>query len=444
MNFPHHNPTFIIKTLGCKVNQYESEVMRQSLLRNGYNESGNPELADIYIINSCTVTHKADRDTRRLIRHFHKVNPKAKTIVCGCYAELKEDREALSQIPGVTWLVRNREKDSISEILMSMIKMQDTRYKQITNYKSQITSFKDRDRAFVKIQDGCSHSCSYCKVVLVRGPSVSRSEEEILNEIGQLIQSGHKEIVLTGVCLGGWGRDFKRRLTLDYLLKKICDLKENFRLRISSIEPIYVTSELVNAVWELPKICKHFHIPLQSGDDKILKAMNRPYNAKQFSTLLKMIKKKLPNSAFTTDVIVGFPGEDENSFRKTYRFLKRIKPSRMHIFAYSKRIGTRASGFGEIPDAGKVKPRKEILKHLAHSLTIQYDMRFKNKIIHVVVESQRDKTTQLLTGYTDTYIKVLLDGPDSLLNCLIAARILKVSGNGIFAKPLNLDKGLSI
>ena len=412
--------------------------MRENLLRGGYNESGDSELADIYIVNSCTVTHKADRDTRRLLRHFHKVNPKAKIIVCGCYVELKEDREVLSQIPGVTRLVRNREKGRIGDMLTSVHSPQSI------VHSSQITSFKDRDRAFVKIQDGCNHRCSYCKVALVRGPSASRCEKEILNEIGQLIQSGHKEIVLTGICLGAWGRDFKKHLTLDYLLKGISNLKENFRLRLSSIEPIYITDELINTVWKLPKICKHFHIPLQSGDDKILKAMNRPYTTKQFLILLKMIKRKLPNFAFTTDVMVGFPGEDGNSFRKTYRFLKRIKPSRMHIFTYSKRIGTRASGFREIPDAGKVKERKEILKNLAHFLRIQYAGRLKNKIIHVLVESKRDKFTQLLTGYTDTYIKVLLDGPDSLLNCLIPVRLLKVSGNGIFAKPLNLDKGLSI
>ena len=174
MNFSHHNPTFIIKTLGCKVNQYESEVMRQGLLRNGYNESETPELADIYIVNSCTVTHKADRDTRRLIRHFHKVNPKAKMIVCGCYAELKEDREALSQIPGVTWLVRNKEKKRIEKILTSVHSPQSTIDSGgWTVDKQLITTFKDRDRGFVKSQDGCSHRCSYCKVAVVRAPSRS-------------------------------------------------------------------------------------------------------------------------------------------------------------------------------------------------------------------------------------------------------------------------------
>ncbi|NQT22257.1 MAG: tRNA (N(6)-L-threonylcarbamoyladenosine(37)-C(2))-methylthiotransferase MtaB [Candidatus Omnitrophica bacterium] len=438
MNSQKNKPTFIIKTVGCKVNQYESELMRENLLNVGFFESEIRDIADLYIINSCTVTHKADRDTRRLVRHFYRMNPNAEIVVCGCYAELDEDRKRLAELPGVSFLIRNNEKENIAEIISS-----GTMHK-VSKKISGLETFKGRDRAFVKIQDGCNHHCSYCKVSLVRGPSVSKSEMQVLEEVRRLVEAGYKEIVLTGVCVGAWGRDLKQPLSLDFLVRKICAISTEFRVRISSIEPLYVTDDLINAVSELPNACNHFHIPLQSGDDKILRLMNRPYNTKQFLLLRRRIEKKIPRFGLTTDVMIGFPGEDERSFKRTLNFIKKVAPIRIHIFTYSKREGTMASRMPAMNDIVVLKRRKDRMQALWHSLNRRYAERLRGKRVDVVVESTRDKLTDYLAGYTGTYLRVLFDGPDEACGTLLAATITDVSKKGIFVSPPNLDKGPSL
>jgi len=422
-----HNPTFFIKTLGCKVNQCESDQMRECLIEAGFRESIDVSNADLYIINSCTVTHRADRETRRLIRYFHTSNPEAKIIVAGCYAETDKDRLSLSRIDGVTHLIRNKGKDKILEIIRTEFNLLEKKVGE-TPRRS-----RKRDRVFVKIQDGCDNRCSYCKVSIVRGASISKAEDEILSEVTCLVSNGFKEIVLTGVCLGAWGRDFKNPLSLSDLLKKICSVDGDFRIRLSSIEPQYVTDQLIQIISESPKICRHLHLSLQSGDEKILRMMNRKYTPSEFLTLLKRIRKKMPKVAFTTDLIVGFPGEDDRSFKKTYKFIKKAKPSRVHIFTYSTREGTRAFDFKDLPPDVKVKKRLKMLQELAKRIALGYANIFKNKTVPVLVESNRDKHTNLLTGYTDTYIKVFLDGPDKYFNHIIPSRISEVSEKGIFA-----------
>ena len=326
MNYPN-NTTFLIKTLGCKVNQYESDKIRERLAMYGFREAGAPGRADIYIINSCTVTHKADRETRRLIRHFNHLNPASKIFVAGCYAETDKDRSELSKIGGITHLIRNKEKNDIPDIIAKEFNVRDK-----DPSRKDRTIFTDRDRAFLKIQDGCDNRCAYCKVSMVRGQSVSRDESEILEEIGHLVSLGFKEIVLTGVCLGAWGGEKKEPQDLSYLLRSICRVEGDFRIRLSSIEPEYVTDDLIETISLSPKICDHLHVSLQSGSDEILRLMNRKYSAKQFAVLIKRIRKRIPKCAFTTDIIVGFPGEDDRAFRETSRFLSKVRPSRDHIF----------------------------------------------------------------------------------------------------------------
>jgi len=430
MNFPDKSarPTFTIKTLGCKVNQYESQAMRESLLRNGFSEEIGEEKTDFFIINSCTVTGKADRDTRNLIRHFHRRNPKGKIVVAGCYAELDSDREMLANMPGVIHLVRNREKGRITEILTT----DDGR--QATDEKSGITDFKDRNRAFVKIQDGCDYRCSYCKVSIVRGPSRSRGLEEIVKEVRCLIEKGFKEIVLTGVCLGAWGKDLTDpnqppRLTgvgwesgLAGLIKKLSRLEDKFRIRLSSIEPGYVIDEIIGMLRNNAKVCKHLHMPLQSGDDRVLKLMNRPYTTGKFTQLVKKARKHIPDMAITTDVLLGFPGEDNKSFQRTEKFIKDIRPSRIHVFSYSKREGTAAAKFKSYTDKKEVRERVNIITDLGKRLQADFAKRFAGKPQEVLIESQRDRSTGLLTGYTDRYVRVLTDGPDSLKSCLVSVR----------------------
>lgn len=422
MNYPAGKPTFSIKTLGCKVNQYESQAIRESLVQNGFVEKEPNQIADFYIINSCTVTHKADKDTRGLIRHFHTLNPSGKIIVAGCYAELDSDRKTLAQMPGVTHLVKNNEKKYIAKILNS-----ETLHASRFTLHETITSFKERNRAFIKIQDGCNHKCSYCKVSLVRGPSQSRCAEEILKEVKLLLEKGFKELVLTGVCLGAWGRDFKKKENLAGITDKISKIEGNFRIRLSSVEPMYVSDEIIEIVKDNNRVCKHIHVPLQSGDDKILKIMKRAYTARKFTQITAKLKKHIPDIAITMDVLVGFPGEGEKEFHNTVKVIKRIRPSRMHIFSYSRREGTAASKFKQGVDEQAVKERVKLLADLSNDFSMDFARRFIGKKQDAIIESHRDKSTNLLCGYTDKYIRVLTDGPDALKNKLIPLRIDSVT-----------------
>lgn len=419
MSFPD-KPTFFIKTLGCKVNQYETQAMREHLVKNGFVEKKEGKVADYYIVNSCTVTKKADRDTRNLIHRFHRVNPNGKIVVAGCYAELDTDRKELMDISGVTHLVRNNEKGKLAEILKP-------KCKQIPNPKLQITGFKNHNRAFIKVQDGCNHRCSYCKVSLVRGSSRSRSTSEILQEIKNLVDSGFKEVVLTGVCLGAWGQDLETKTNLADLVNKICQIDGSFRIRLSSVEPIYVTERIISVLKE-GKVCKHLHVPLQSGDDRILKLMKRPYRARNFKRIIAKIRKQIPDAAITTDVLVGFPGENERQFRNTLRFIKSIKPSRMHVFSYSRRKGTIAARYADDLSKQVIKKRVKTLTDLSRKLSADFARTFVGKVQDVIVEEHRDERTGLLAGYTDRYVRILLGGADSLKNRLIAVMISGVDG----------------
>jgi len=430
MNFPDKMPTFSIKTLGCKVNQYETQLMRERLDENGFEEVSLAQEADYFIINSCTVTHKADRDTRNLINHFHRVNPAGKIIVAGCYTEMKKDRDLLYNLPGVTSFVPNREKENIAEILKApflpkTIKSPNTESKKSTYIKK----FKGHNRAFIKIQDGCNHRCSYCKVSLVRGKSISRNEHEILKEIKKVLSVGFQEIVLTGICLGAWGYDISKETSLSNLLERISNINGNFRIRLSSIEPLYVTDRLIELVCDNKKVCKHLHIPLQSGDDKVLMKMNRPYKIKDFSRLVKKIRRRIPEVAITTDILLGFHGEDEKSFKKTIGFIKKIKPSRIHIFSYSKREGTPAANYTGALDNVAIKERMKKLSSIALFLQHDFAKKFIGKKETVLVENKRERESALLTGYTDHYVRAFLDGPDSLKNRIVTAKIIGFMGD---------------
>ena len=425
MNYPF-KPTFLIKTLGCKVNQYESQAMREQLVQNNFLEKTDDTRADFYIINSCTVTRKADRDTRNLIHRFHRQNPQGKIIIAGCYAELDDDRKSLLDIPGVTHLVKNNEKHKIAEILITNSRLPAYRPGRQTDHEFSISDFSDRDRAFVKIQDGCDHKCAYCKVNIVRGPSRSRPLEEILNESRRLIVKGFKEIVLTGICLGSWGKDISGGGDLPFLLQEISDIEGTFRIRLSSIEPCYVTGSLINVIKDQERICKHLHIPLQSGDDGILKLMRRPYTVRWFGRLARSLRKSIPDIAITTDMLLGFPGENEKRFMNTVRFLKSIAPSRIHVFSYSERTATPAAEYnGKVTEETK-KQRVKFLTDLGSKLSINFARGFVGKKERMLVESSRDKKTNLLTGYTDRYIRVLTNGPDRVKNSFATVRIKRV------------------
>lgn len=348
------NRTFYMKTLGCKVNQYETQAMREALIKSGYAEVSEPEKADVVIVNSCTVTHVSDRKTLYYARRARRANPDAVIVLAGCIAEKKEKKELLAL--GHDIVINNSEKEKLPEILADYYKEEFSQCEEFA-----ISEFKGHSRAFVKIQDGCNMRCSYCKICIVRGVSKSRSHDSVISEVRRLAHAGYKEIVLAGIQLGAYGRDLKKPDALPVLLREMCQISGVDRIRLSSIEPFDVRDDLIECMASEKKICPHLHIPLQSGDDGILKRMRRGYRSDDFCALIDKLCKQMSGFAFTTDVIVGFPGEDEAAFENTFKVLEKTKPFKMHIFPFSPREGTDAAGFDDRVSPQVIKKREERL-----------------------------------------------------------------------------------
>lgn len=404
-------------TLGCKVNQYESQALREQLLSAGFAEN-NSEIADLYIINTCTVTAQADRESRHLVRKALKLNPKARIIVTGCYVE--KDAHEILQISERIQIIPNQQKQRIVDFLEftddGQWTMDDGAFIPL-----QISDFHGHQRAFVKIQDGCDNFCSYCKVPLVRGSSKSRSLQEITAEVTRLVAHGFKEIVLTGICLGDYHYSgFELADVLAFLEK----IKGNFRLRLSSIEPQLISDKLIEKMANSVKICPHLHIPLQSGDDGVLRRMNRRYTQKTYLSLMAKIKKKIRHVGITTDVLVGFPGEGQKNFSNTVRCLKEILPLRTHIFSFSPRQGTSAFNLQGRIKPELIKERFNLLKEVAKECSYKFRKHFLEKQLTVLIESQADKEIGCLCGYSENYIRIIIENASKEnINNLIKVKV---------------------
>ncbi len=341
----------------------------------------------------------------------------------------------IKDLPGISFVVKNNEKHKIRDILTHDARR--TTHDERSAYTPlKISNFRDRTKAFVKVQDGCDNSCAFCKIPLVRGHSRSRRLGDIIEEIDRLLERGFKELVLTGICLGGWGRDLNQEMKLSYLIEKINVIDRNFRVRLSSIEPNMVSDELIETIAKSEKVCPHLHIPLQSGSTKILRLMNRPYAAEDFMKLIKKVRRTIPGVSITSDVMVGFPGESKKDFKETAKVIRSFLPSRLHIFTYSKRNGTLAARYKNDIDSNQIKRRRRILKDIAEEVSYKYRRDFINRRVEGLVETRRDPKTSLLTGYTDTYIKFLLDGPDSLMGMLIPLKVRKAELKSTYCVPL--------
>ena len=434
------NHRFFIKTLGCKVNQYESQAIRELLLNAGFKECLAKETADIYILNTCTVTHKADSESRHWAGMFHKTNPDAKIVLTGCAVEKNAD--AFSFLPGVSNIVKNNDKINIADILThdpnTQYAIPNTQYEPHRFLK--VTGFKDHTKAFVKIQDGCANACSYCKVPYVRGGSISRPLNDIAEEVKMLISKNFEEIVLTGICLGAWGNDLAEKKGIVDVLKTLCGIPGVFRIRLSSIEPKHVTDELIDYMSQNRKICKHLHIPIQSGDDEILSRMNRPYTADGMRDLIIKVRNKMEGVGITTDVLIGFPGETDKNFRNTVNLIKEALPVKTHIFPFSKRDGTAACAMAGAVPGDEIKNRFQSMKIAAITASYLYREGFLKQLVDVLVESKKEKHSGRLTGYSDNYIKVIFDGPDSLMKRIIPVRIEELSLSYTMGSYVELDK----
>lgn len=404
---------FFIKTLGCKVNQYESQAMRETLIRSGFKECLAEDIADIFIVNTCTVTGRADKESRRMISLFHKINPNAKIVVTGCYVE--HDSAEVSFFPGVSNIIKNTDKNRIAEILGNRAQEPRPHF--------TISDFKNHAKAFIKIQDGCENFCAYCKVPFVRGLPKSKPMIDILDELSTLIANGFKEVVLTGICLGAWGKDLSENASLLDILKELKRVPGDFRVRLSSIEPKYVTDDLIGFISENKWMCRHLHIPLQSGDDEILKRMNRPYTAKEYAAIISKARSAIKDVAITTDIMVGFPGESEVNFKNTAAALRDILPSRTHVFTFSRRKGTAAYEMEGGIEEQVLKRRYTQVRAIALSGSYLYRQKFLNKELNILVETRRDKLTGLLKGYSDNYINILFDGADELMKRIVPVEI---------------------
>ncbi|UCH12641.1 MAG: tRNA (N(6)-L-threonylcarbamoyladenosine(37)-C(2))-methylthiotransferase MtaB [Candidatus Omnitrophota bacterium] len=406
--------TFKFYTLGCKVNQYETQLILEELLRAGLKEANSNTPADLYIVNTCTVTASADRESRRFIRHSIKENPKATIVAAGCYVE--KDADIIKEIDDKIIILPNKDKGKIGTVPVFADIVTKAKTGQSPFF---ITHFYGHTKAFIKIQDGCDNFCSYCKVPYVRGAPKSREKQEIIHEAKSLLKNNYKELVLSGICLGAYGKDLDTTIALADILIAIVSFDGDFRIRLSSVQLQDITEDLIDVIKNHNKICNHLHIPLQSGDDEILRKMNRKYSSDEFIEKIKKIKKAIPGIAISTDVIVGFPGETDEAFKNTLKCIKKIEPMRTHIFSYNKRKGTNAFNLGPDVNKDNIKQRYTILKKLTDALARSYIERSKSRPQPILVENTRDKKTGKLCGYTDTYIKLTFPGPDEWMGKFI-------------------------
>jgi len=412
-------------TLGCKSNQYETDRMAKIAISLGLELVPYPAKADIYVINTCTVTGNADKKSRNYIRHAKKLNPDAKVIVTGCYVEggsfnLKE----------ADVILRNKDKFNIDECFRD--EKRETRNEIIPSPlpagRHGISHLSSRVRSNLMIEDGCENFCSYCIVPYVRGKVRSRPIDEIINEAREMVANGVKELVLTGINLGEFPH-------LPSLISHFSNLDGLLRIRLSSIEPQYVTDELIKIVKEDPKVCKHLHIPMQSGDDRILKMMKRNYSSKGFLSLINRVKKQIKGVAITTDIIIGFPGEDEKAFNNTCRLVNKLQFSRIHIFSYSDRPRTAASKLPEKVDPKIIAKRHEKLGALKDKYMLKFHRSFKRMPMEVLIE-QKDRKTGMYEGLTSNYIRVFInsdDWGDDSIGKLLPLKFKDFRGENVFA-----------
>ena len=450
-------------TLGCKVNQYETNAMTQQFIEKGYEVVDHTQKADIYIVNTCTVTNMSDRKSRQMLRRVKELNKEAIVVACGCYAQVA--KEELEKIEEINLVLGNNEKKDIVEYVETYIHHQtlsenkedtlhiktqsnkieedvkasqnkeimanaeknkitknrvEAQIKDVMNQKEFVEfgdiTFTEKTRAVIKIQDGCDRFCSYCIIPYARGRVRSRKPEHILSEIQKIAKEGIKEVVITGIHIASYGKDFKQAYRLIDLLEEMNTIEGIERIRLGSIEPLLITEEFVSRLEKLSKICHQFHLSLQSGCDETLKRMNRRYTTEQFKEITKLLRNTFEDAILTTDIIVGFPGESEEEFEKTYEFLKEIKFYKMHVFKYSPRKGTKAAVMPNQIDGNKKEERSRRLIELSNQNEKAYNEQYVGNEVEVLFEEEKNGIWQ---GHTKNYILAHYKTEENMENKLI-------------------------
>ena len=426
-------------TLGCKVNQYETNAMEQQFIKNNYEIVENTQKADIYVINTCTVTNMAERKSRQMLRRVKEINPFAVLVVCGCYAQVAKNE--LEQIQEINIILGINEKNEIVQIVenyMEKMAEQDKRSQEaeiddVSKQKEFLdfgdVTYTEKNRAVVKVQDGCNMFCSYCIIPYARGRIRSRKIESVVSEIEKIAKEGIKEVVITGIHVASYGKDFdnentSKKIRLIDLLEAINKIDGIDRIRLSSLEPTIVDEEFATRLSKLDKICDHFHLSLQSGCDETLKRMNRKYTTQIYRDAVATLRKYYPEASFTTDVIVGFPGETDEEFAKTYEFLKEIDFYRLHVFKYSPRRGTVAEKMPNQIDGNEKEERSNKLIELSNSTENKHNQSYIGKTVKVLFEEFEDG---FFKGHTTNYMMVKVAGEeeqsDKFVNKILDVKI---------------------
>lgn len=426
-------PRVAFTTLGCKVNQFETEVMEGLFKQRGYEVTSFDQVADVYVINTCSVTHLGERKSRQLIRRGIRLNPEAIVAVAGCYAQVSP--EEIEAIEGVNVIVGTQERHRIVELVEEV-----GHSKGIKNIVTNIMNadhFEDiplfdtpgRTRAFLKIQEGCTNFCTYCIIPYARGPLRSRPLESVVRESEKLIAAGFKEIVLTGIHLGAYGRDLEGAITLVDVVKAVLGTQGLVQLRLGSLESIEISDELIEIIKQDSRLCSHLHLPLQAGDDQVLRMMNRHYTVAEYRDLIHNIQAQIKDIGISTDIIVGFPGETVEMFENAVRFVESMDFSRMHIFPYSKRSGTPAATYAnQVPEDEK-KRRVQIMQELAEKKAIEFHKGFINRQLTVLFESEQNGIAEGLTG---NYIRVYGKSNQVVQGKLYHVQIEKLYKDGLW------------
>ena len=414
--------TVAFHTFGCKLNFSETSTISRMFKENGYQRTTITNNPDKVIINTCSVTENADKRCRDLIKKIKKQSPSTKITIVGCYAQLKA--ESIIGIDGVDKVLGAKEKFDIKNYLDNYNGYKKSNIKEVNEFHTTF-SVDDRTRSFLKIQDGCNYGCSFCTIPMARGRSRSSSNQEVLNNINSLIKRGSKEIILSGINIGDYGIiEGKRKFTFYSLIKEINQIKTNVRFRISSIEPNLLSDEIIDLVYNSDKFVNHFHIPLQSGNNKILKNMSRRYNTTLYSDRIKKIKSKMPDACIGCDVIVGFPGESDEDFLETFEFIKKREIDYLHVFQYSERNNTRAVNINDvIPKTTRIK-RSKMLRILSEKKKRNFYNNNLSLTKKIIIENGKDQ--KYLYGYTDNYVRVKVKRDNKILG-----KIKKVYLKGI-------------